>query len=96
MPQRSRTARKSRLEARLPAAAHALIRRAAELQGRSVSDFVITAAQDAAKQTITDTEILRLSLEDQRRFADALLTPPPPSPALRRALKRHQSLLGGR
>lgn len=50
MPQRSRPSRKSRLEVRLPAEARALIRRTAELQGRSVTDFVITAAHDAAKQ----------------------------------------------
>jgi uncharacterized protein (DUF1778 family) len=34
-----------------------------------------------------------LSLADQERFAQALLSPPKPSPALRRAIKRHDKLL---
>ncbi len=40
--------RVARLEARLPARVYALLKRAAELKGRSISDFVVTAAQGAA------------------------------------------------
>jgi uncharacterized protein (DUF1778 family) len=85
--------RSARLEARLPPQVHAAIKRAATLQGRSVTDFVVAAAQDAAHRAIAETELIRLSLEDQRRFAEALLSPPKPSPALRRAFKRHRALV---
>ena len=84
----------ARLEARLPADIHALLKRAAEIQGRSLTDFVVTAAREAACQTIEQNEIIRLSVEDQRQIAQAILNPPAPTPALRRAFKRRQALFG--
>ena len=84
----------ARLEARLPADVHALLKRAAEIQGRTLTDFVVTAAREAACRAIEETEILRLSVEDQRQIAEALLNPPAPAPALRRAFKRHKELFG--
>jgi uncharacterized protein (DUF1778 family) len=87
--------RSARLEARLPPQVHAAIKRAATLQGRSVTDFVVAAAHDAAHRAIAETEMIGLSLEDQRRFAEALLSPPKPSAALRRAFKRHNALVSG-
>jgi uncharacterized protein (DUF1778 family) len=71
-----------------------VLKRAAELQGRSVSDFVVAAAQEAAHRTIEETHIVRLSVEGQRQFAEALLKPPRPSTALRRAVRRHRRLVG--
>ena len=58
----------ARLEARLPAEVHALLKRAAELQGRTLTDFVVSAAHDAARRTIAETDVLRLSLADQAHF----------------------------
>ena len=84
----------ARLEARLPAGIHALLKRAAEMQGRTLTDFVVSAAHLAAVRTIEDAEIVRLSVEDQRRVAAALLNPPKPAAALRRGFKRRRSLLG--
>ena len=85
--------RSSRFEARLSPDVLAVIKRAAELQGRSVSDFVVAAAQEIAQRTIEDTSVIRLSLEDQRRFVDLLINPPEPSPALQRAAKAHAELI---
>lgn len=59
----------ARLEARLPHEVHALLKRAAQIQGRTLTDFVVSAAQEAARQTIEATEIVRLSVEDQQWFA---------------------------
>ena len=84
----------ARLEARLPANVYALLKRAAEIEGRTLTDFVVSAAHDAARRTIEDAEIIRLSLEDQRRIAQAILDPPEPTPALRRAFRRHRDLFG--
>jgi len=91
MPQQPN--RTARLEARLSPEALALIKRAAELQGRSVSDFVVAAAQAAAHQVIEDVHLLRLSLDDQRLFVDLLLNPPAPAPALERARNAHAKLI---
>jgi uncharacterized protein (DUF1778 family) len=84
----------ARLEARLPADIHALLKRAAEIEGRSLTDFVVTAARQAACRTIEETEIIRLSVEDQRQITEAILHPPQPAPALRRAFKRRRELFG--
>lgn len=85
--------RTARLEARITPDALKVVRRAAELQGRSVSDFIVAAAQEAANRTIQETQIVRLSVEDQRAFAEAILNPPSPSPALIRAAEAHRSLI---
>jgi len=53
---------------------------------------VITAVEDAAQRAIEQAEVIRLSLAGQQRFAQALLTPPKPVPALRRAMARHDKL----
>ena len=87
------SSRSLRLEARIAPRALAVVKRAAEMQGRSVSDFVVTAAQDAAEKTIAEAQIVRLSLADQRAFAGALLKPPAPSRALKRAKERHRRLI---
>ena len=85
--------RTARIEARIAPDALAIVKRAAEIQGRSVSDFVVAAAQDAAERTIEQAHVIRLSVEDQLTFAEAMLNPPNPSPALRRAFRRHRRLL---
>lgn len=91
MPQEpSRTAR---IEARIAPDALAIVKRAAEIQGRSLSDFVVAAAQEAAHRTIEETQIIRLSVEDQRAFVEAILNPPEPTPALQRAAARYRRLV---
>jgi uncharacterized protein (DUF1778 family) len=84
----------ARLEARLPQPVLARLKRAAEIQGRSVTDFVVAAADEAACRTIEQTEIIRLSLEDQRRIAQAILRPPAPTAALKKAARRYRELSG--
>jgi len=83
----------ARLEARISPDLHALLKRAAELQSRTVTDFVVAAVQEAAQRAIEQTEVIRLSLADQERFAAALLSPPKPAAALKRAFARHRKLV---
>ena len=89
------TTRTARVEARIAPDALAVVRRAAELQGRSISDFLVAAALKDAHQTIEDAQIIRLSVDDQQRFAEMLLNPPPLAPAMRRALKARKRLIAG-
>jgi uncharacterized protein (DUF1778 family) len=84
----------ARLEARLPPDVMARFKRAAEIQGRTLTDFVVAAADEAACRVIEQTEIIHLSLEDQRRLAKAILNPPEPNETLRKAAKLHRELLG--
>ncbi|MDO8310553.1 MAG: DUF1778 domain-containing protein [Sideroxyarcus sp.] len=84
----------ARLEARISTDLHSMLKRAAEIQGRTMTDFVVSAVQDAAQQAIAQSEVIRLSLADQECFAQALLSPPKPAPALKRAFARHRKLVG--
>ena len=88
--QASRTAR---IEARIAPDALLVVKRAAELDGRSLSDFVVAAAQEIAYRTIDQAQVIRLSVQDQQRFVELLLHPPALAPALKRARKAHASLI---
>jgi uncharacterized protein (DUF1778 family) len=84
----------ARLEARLPVEVHALLKEAAELQGRSLSDFVIASAREAAEEAIAQSNQIRLTQAEQKKFAEAILNPPPVAPALRKAMKNRERMLG--
>jgi len=83
----------ARLEARISTDLHAMLKRAAEIQGRTMTDFVVSAVQAAAQHAIEQAEVVRLSLADQQCFAQALLAPQQPSAALKRAFTRRNKLL---
>lgn len=83
----------ARLEARISTDLHSMLKRAAEIQGRTMTDFVVAAVQAAAQRAIEQAEVIRLSRVDQECFAQALLAPPQPSPALERAFARRSKLL---
>jgi uncharacterized protein (DUF1778 family) len=85
--------RTARVEARIAPDSLEIIRRAAEIQGRSISDFIVAAAQDAARKAVEEVEVLRLSRQAQEQFAKVLLSPPTPTAALTKAFKRHRSLV---
>lgn len=86
--------KQSRLEARITSDTHSLLKRAAEIEGRTVTDFVVAAAREAALQTIERNEVIRLSREASERFAEMLNNPPPVADAMRRAKERHERLVG--
>lgn len=90
MAQENRTAR---IEARIAPEALAVVKRAAELQSRSVSDFVVAAAQEAAARAIEEMQIIRLAVEDQRAVAEAIFNPPTPSAGLLRTAEAHRNLI---
>jgi uncharacterized protein (DUF1778 family) len=81
------------VEVQISTELHATLTRAAALQGCSLSDFVEFAIRETARRVIEGTEGIRLSQADSRRFAEALLSPPPRSPALERAFARRRRRL---
>ncbi|GAA0329976.1 hypothetical protein GCM10009087_45210 [Sphingomonas oligophenolica] len=93
MPQPS--SRSARIEARIAPEVLAAVKRAAEIEGRSISDFIVDAARHAAERTIEEAQIIRLSLADQERVANVLANPPASSPALERAMAAHRDLILG-
>lgn len=87
-------ARKERLEARISADQKSLFQRAAELQGRTLTDFVIASVHDAAMRTLDEMQTIRLSADESRAFAEAVLNPRLPSPRLRAAARRYLTAVG--
>ena len=87
--------RGERLEARITADQKALIQRAADLEGRSVTDYVVSSLQDAARRTVEAHDVTVLSAAESRAFVDALLDPPPVNDRLRDSVRRHRAMAGG-
>jgi len=83
----------ARLDARVSQEQKALIQRAADLQGRSLTDFIVASLQESAKRAIEEHEVIVLSAEARRVFIEALLNPPEPNEALRRAARTHRKLI---
>jgi len=90
----ARRTRVERLEARVTAEQKSLIERAAALQGRTVTDFVLTSVQDAARRAIEEHSQLALSVRDSEAFVDALLNPKPVNGRLRDTVRRYRKRAG--
>lgn len=90
------TAKKERLEARTTLQVKTLIQQAARLEGRSISDFVVDHAQEAALGVIERHKNISLSVSDSVRFVEALMNPPSPNERLQRAAERHKELIKNR
>jgi len=74
-----------RLETRLTHRQKALLKRAADLRGRTLTDFVVSAAEEAAESVIRSEYVISLGAGGSAAFARALLDPPEPNGALRAA-----------
>jgi uncharacterized protein (DUF1778 family) len=88
------TQKQERLEARVSPAMKALFQEAAALEGRSLTDFVVNSAAEAARRTIREKELLDLSQRDREVFVEALLHPPTPNTHLQRAAQHYEQVYG--
>ena len=79
-----------RFDARLNEGQKALIQRAADLEGRTMTDFVIHSAETAAERTIQERSVLILSARETEIFVNAILNPSKPGPVLRAAARRYK------
>ena len=78
----------ARIEARISAEAKALIQKAVDIEGGTLTDFVSKSAQAAAQNVIETHRTLKLGIEDSKAFVDAILHPQEPNEALKAAVKR--------
>ncbi len=77
----------ARFDARLPKEQKNLFERAAYLGGfRNLTDFVIIAAQEKAKEIIIEKEQIIASEKDSQLFFNAITRPAKPSETLKKAL----------
>ena len=77
--------RGARLEARISVEQKTVLQQAAALSGRTLSEFVVASAQEAAGRVIQEHEAIRLTRTEQIAFVNALLNPPAPNKRLRQA-----------
>ena len=82
-------ARTERINLRLSGTAKQRIERAASVEGKTVSAFIVASALEYADKTIDRHETMSLAREDAIRFFHALDNPPPPNDRLRAALDEH-------
>jgi uncharacterized protein (DUF1778 family) len=89
---RQRQSRKiERVEARLHPEQKRRIEHAADLEGTSISDFIVSSAVDAATRAIQQHESWTLSGRDREIFVNALLNPPSPNRRIRAAARRYKA-----
>lgn len=84
----------ARLEARLTDKQKALFQHAADLTGRSLTEFVVSSAQEVAVRTVREYKVLTLTGLDRQVFVDALLKPVSPNKRLRQSARRYKSVSG--
>lgn len=83
----------ARLETRVKPEIKALWQKAADLEGVTLTDFVIASVQSAAYKTIEKHQTLKLSVEDAEAFVEAILNPPQPADALVKAALRYKQVM---
>ena len=86
----SELTKRERLEVRLPKRLKLLLIQAAELQGRSLSDFLTSTAERAAHEVIRENQILQLTVEDSRSFAKAILSVSKPNSKLKDTYSKYK------
>jgi uncharacterized protein (DUF1778 family) len=89
-PRRTPLPKTFRFDARLNEEQKVLIQRAADLEGRTMTDFVIHSAEAAAEQTIERRGVLILTARESQAFAEAILNPAEPGPRLRKAAREYR------
>ena len=83
------TARTERINLRLSGTAKQRIERAASIEGKTVSAFIVASALEYADKTIDRHKTISLAREDAIRFFHALDNPLPPNDRLRATLDEH-------
>ena len=83
------SAKTERINLRLIGTDKQRIERAAAIEGKTVSTFIVASALEYADKTIERHETMSLAREDAIRFFHALDNPPPPNDRLRATLDEH-------
>ncbi|MFO0940697.1 MAG: DUF1778 domain-containing protein [Pirellulales bacterium] len=86
----------ARIETRVTQEQKELIERAAEVSGRTVSDFVLAHIEVAAKKVIDEHQRLHLDQMQSRLLIDALLSPKKPNKTLKLAMENHRKRVESR
>ena len=84
----------ARFDARLPKEQKQFFERAAYLGGyRNLTEFVILAVQEKAKEIIEEKELIIASKRDSEIFFEAITNPKKPSETLKKALDDYNAFV---
>jgi uncharacterized protein (DUF1778 family) len=86
---RTKVQKTERLEVRMTKEQKELLMRATEIEGRTVTDFVVDCAQEKAHRILREHESMILSERDRRAFVEALLNDTEPNARLKHAAERY-------
>jgi uncharacterized protein (DUF1778 family) len=79
-----------RINLRLNSSAKSILERAAGLEGKTVSNFILNCAIEKAEQTVRKHEAITLNAKNSKAFLEALSTPAGFNKNLSDALKEHE------
>ena len=85
--------KRSRLDARLSTEEKELLKRAAALQGCTLTEFVVRSAQEAARKAVKEYQMMPLTARDTEAFVKAVLKPPAPSKKLKYAAAHYKKVM---
>lgn len=84
---------KARLEAKVNLDIYQLLKQAAAISGRTLTDFVVSVAYEEAKKTISEHQVLQLTLRDQALLIDSLSNHSEPNRSMQNALDMYKNYL---
>lgn len=84
----------ARLEARVDPELKARWQQAADLEGRTLTDFIISSMQASADKVIERHQRMKLNQQDSRIFVETIMNPPEPNARLIEAGKKYQEMMG--
>lgn len=89
----STTIKEDRISIRTPPELKQMLTAAAAVSNVSMTNFLLAAGRKAAELVLAESRHITLNQQEWDRFMNLLDNPPPPNPALRAAMQRHQHLL---
>ena len=84
----------ARLEARVDSELKERWQQAADLEGRTLTDFIISSMQESADRVIERYQRMELSQKDSLMFVETIMNPPEPNAKLIEARKKYQEVMG--
>ena len=84
----------ARLEARVDPELKARWQQAADLEGRSLTDFIISSMEESSERVIQRHQRMKLDRQDSRDFVEAIINPPEPNKRLVEAARKYQEIMG--
>ena len=85
-----------RVAARLSPEQKRLLQRAADLEHRTLTDFLVERGLRGAEEVVRRHEVMTLSERSARAFMEAISNPEPANAYLRQAAERYKAAFGDR